>query len=243
MINTFKRKALLGFNTNAKTVKGEKLGFYTGILYLAPSNISGYQVCPLAKLAECEKPCLYTAGRGAFNSIQLARIAKTKSFFENKNNFMLNLVKDIEKGIRKAKQLNQELLIRLNGTSDIRWENEGFIDFDGKQYNNLMARFPNVQFYDYTKIANRKDIPSNYDLTFSYSGAASFDKYNKLAIEKQFRIAAVFRYEASIPKTFKGIPVISGDNSDVRHVEPTGHIVALYAKGKAIKDTSGFVLN
>lgn len=241
-MSKFQRKELLGFNTNAKTVKGEKLGFYTGILYLAPSNISGYQVCSMAKLAACEKPCLYTAGRGAFNAIQIARINKTKSFFEDKNNFMLNLVKDIEKGIRKAAKLQQQLLIRLNGTSDIRWENEGFIDFDGKQYPNLMSRFPNVQFYDYTKIANRKNIPANYDLTFSYSGAPSFDKYNKIAIEKQFRIAAVFRFEKDIPKTFKGIPVISGDNSDVRHVEPKGHIVALYAKGKAIKDNSGFVI-
>jgi hypothetical protein len=243
MTTSFKRKALLGFNTNAKTVKGEKLGFYTGILYLAPSDISGFQVCPMAKAANCEKACLYTAGRGAFNSIQLARIAKTKSFFADKNNFMLNLVKDIEKGIKKANTLGQELLIRLNGTSDIRWENEGFTDFDGKVYPNLMSRFPTVQFYDYTKIPNRKDLPANYDLTFSYSGAASFDKYNKIAIKNQFRIAAVFRYEASIPKTFQGMPVIGGDNSDVRHVEPQGHIVALYAKGKAVKDTSGFVLN
>jgi hypothetical protein len=75
------RKSLLGFDTNAKTVKGEQLGFLTGILYLAPSDISGFNVCPLAKLAECEKPCLYTAGRGAFNSIQLARINKTKYYF------------------------------------------------------------------------------------------------------------------------------------------------------------------
>lgn len=242
MINTFKRKELLGFNTNAKTVKGEKLGFYTGILYLAPSDISGYQVCPLAKLAHCEKPCLYTAGRGAFNSIQIARINKTQAFFEDKNNFMLNLVKDIEKGIRKASKLNQELLIRLNGTSDIRWENEGFIDFDGTHYNNLMDRFPNVQFYDYTKIPNRKDLPKNYDLTFSYSGAKSFSKYNDIAISQNMRIAAVFRFEKNIPKSFKGIPVIPGDNSDVRHVEPKAHIVALYAKGKAIKDDSGFVI-
>lgn len=242
-MQTFKRKTLLGFNTNAKTVKGEKLGFYTGILYLAPSDISGFQVCPMAKAANCEKACLYTAGRGAFNSIQLARIAKTKSFFSDKNNFMLNLVKDIEKGIKKAAALNQELLIRLNGTSDIRWENEGFTDFDGKIYPNLMSRFPLVQFYDYTKIPNRKDLPSNYDLTFSYSGAPTFDKYNKIAIKNQFRIAAVFRYQADIPLTFKGMTVLPGDDSDVRHVEPQGHIVALYAKGKAVKDNSGFVLN
>lgn len=240
---TFNRKSLLGFNTNAKTVKGEKIGYYTGILYLAPAKLSGYQVCPLAKSANCEKACLYTAGRGAFNSIQQARINKTKYYFENRSEFMLNLVKDIEKGIKKAKQLNQELLIRLNGTSDIRWENVGFTDFDGKQYANLMERFPSVQFYDYTKDANRKDLPKNYDLTFSYSGALSFAKFNDKALANGMRIAAVFRFEKNIPKSFKGLPVISGDNSDVRHIEPKAHIVALYAKGKAIKDNSGFVLN
>jgi hypothetical protein len=239
----FKRKSLLGFNTNAKTVKGVKLGYFTGILYLAPSDISGYQVCPMAKLAQCEKACLYTAGRGAFNSIQQARINKTKSFFEDQNNFMLNIVKDIEAGQRKADKLGQTLLIRLNGTSDIRFENISFIDFDGKTYANIMDRFPLVQFYDYTKIPNRKNLPNNYDLTFSYSGVDSFDKYNKIAIKNQFRIATVFRFKADIPLTFKGMPVIGGDDSDVRHVEPQGHIVALYAKGKAIKDFSGFVIN
>ena len=238
----FQRKVLLGFNTNAKTVKGEKLGFYTGILYLAPSDISGYQVCPMAKLANCENACLYTAGRGAFNSIQKARIIKTKRFFQDRNNFMLNLVKDIEKGQRKADKIGQTLLIRLNGTSDIKWENVSFTDFDGKVYANLMSRFPNVQFYDYTKIANRKDLPKNYDLTFSYSNVVKFQKYNDIAIGQNMRLAAVFRFEKDIPSTFRGMPVIGGDNSDVRHVEPLGHIVALYAKDKAIKDQSGFVI-
>lgn len=238
----FKRQSLLGFNTNAKTVKGEKIGYFTGILYLAPSDISGYQVCPMAKLANCENACLYTAGRGAFNSIQKARIAKTKKFFEDRANFMLNLVKDIEAGKRKAAKLGQTLLIRLNGTSDIKWENVSFTDFDGTVYPNLMSRFPDVQFYDYTKIANRKDLPKNYDLTFSYSNVVTFQKYNDIAISQNMRLAAVFRYEKDIPDTFKGMPVIGGDNSDVRHVEPLGHVVALYAKGKAVKDQSGFVI-
>lgn len=242
MSNTFKRTSLLGFNTNAKTVKGEKIGYFTGILYLAPSDISGYQVCPMAKLAACEAACLYTAGRGAFNSIQKARIAKTKKFFEDRHNFMLNLVKDIEAGQRKAAKLGQTLLIRLNGTSDIKWENVSFTDFDGVAYDNLMSRFPDVQFYDYTKIANRRDIPANYDLTFSYSNVVTFHKFNDIAINQNMRLAAVFRFEKDIPDTFKGMPVIGGDNSDVRHVEPLGHVVALYAKGKAVKDQSGFVI-
>jgi hypothetical protein len=239
----FKRKTMLGFNSNAKTIKGNTIGYYTGILYLAPSDISGYQVCPMAKLAGCENACLYTSGRGAFNSTQLARIAKTKEFFTARDWFMQNIVKDIEAGIRKASKLNQELLIRLNGTSDIKFENVSFTDLDGKTYSNIMERFPTVQFYDYTKIPNRVDLPKNYDLTFSYSGLVTFQKFNKIAIAKRMRIATVFRTEESIPKTYLGLPVISGDKSDVRHIEDKNTIVALYAKGKAIKDRSGFVID
>ena len=243
IMSKFIRKTMLGFGTNAKTIKGDKIGFYTGILYLAPSDISGYQVCPMAKLATCDKACLYTSGRGAFNSIQQARINKTKQYFENREWFMQNIVKDIIKGQSKANKLGLQLLIRLNGTSDIRWESVAFTDLDGKQYNNIFERFPDVQFYDYTKDVNRKNIPSNYDLTFSYSGVATFKPYVNKAMFRGMRIAVVFRHEKDIPSTFKGLPTISGDNSDVRHVEPQGHIVALYAKGKAIKDNTGFVVD
>ena len=236
-----KRKPLLGFDTNAKTVKGEQLGFLTGILYLAPSDISGFNVCPMAKLAECEKPCLYTAGRGAFTSIQLARINKTKYYFEDRQNFMLNIVKDIEKGIKQAKKAGLTLLIRLNGTSDIKWENVYFT-YDNKQ-TTIFDLFPEIQFYDYTKIANRVDLPKNYDLTFSYSGVVTFQKYVKKAIDNQMRIATVFRRVEDIPTEFLGLPVVSGDNSDIRHLDNQNSIVALYAKGKAKKDYSGFVVD
>ena len=36
---------LLGVNTDAKTTKGTNLGYLTGILYLAPGDISGHEVC------------------------------------------------------------------------------------------------------------------------------------------------------------------------------------------------------
>jgi hypothetical protein len=237
----FIRKALLGFDTNAKTVKGEQLGFLTGILYLAPSDISGFNVCPMAKIAQCEEACLYTAGRGAFNSIQLARINKTQYFFNDRQNFMLNIVKDIEKGIKQANKAGLTLLIRLNGTSDIKWENV-FFDYDNKK-TNIFDLFPNIQFYDYTKIANRIDLPKNYDLTFSYSGVIEYQPYVKKAIDNQMRIATVFRSIKHIPNEFLGLPVVSGDNSDIRHLDDQNTIVALYAKGKAKKDTSGFVVD
>jgi hypothetical protein len=195
----------------------------------------------MAKLAKCDIACLNTSGRGAFNSIQLARINKTKYFFNHRNEFMINIYKDIEKGIKKAKLLNQELLIRLNGTSDIKWETVDFIH-NGIHYNNIMEAFPNIQFYDYTKIPNRKNLPNNYDLTFSYSNAITFHKYNDKAFNNKHRIAVVFRHERDIPKMFKGLNVIGGDNSDVRHIEDKNTIVALYAKGKGKKDNSGFIV-
>lgn len=239
-----KLKNILSVSSDAKTSKGETLGFLTGILYLAPSDISGYQVCPVAELAGCRDACLYTAGRGAMSNVQKARIAKTKRFFNDREAFMLDLVYSIKRLILDAEAQGLTPLVRLNGTSDIKWENIP-VNYKGVQYENIMQVFPEVQFYDYTKIPARsakEGFPINYDLTFSYSGVSTFDKYNKQAFEAGDRIAAVFDKIENIPETFNGFPVIQGDNSDVRHIDPKPSIVGLYAKGKAKQDKTGFVI-
>lgn len=228
---------LLSVSTDAKTTKGESLGFLTGILYLAPATTTKWNTCSMAKVAQCDKACLYTAGRGAMNSVQLARIRKTEWLFENTESFMLQLAEDITKLVAKAKKLGLTPLVRLNGTSDIRWETIE-VSYTKK---NIFQMFPEVQFYDYTKDVNRKDLPANYDLTFSYSGVEGFQPFVAKALKKQMRIAVVFRRENDIPTTFMGIPVVSGDNSDVRHLDDKV-IVGLYAKGKAKLDTTGFVV-
>ena len=235
-------KQLLSIGTNAKTVKGDKYGFMTGVLYLAPSKLSGYQVCPMAAMAQCEEACLYTAGRGAFNSIQQARIAKTKRFFEGRDAFMADLVWSIKSLARKATKAGLTPLVRLNGTSDIRWERVE-VTIDGVQYANIMEAFPEIQFYDYTKDANRKDLPSNYDLTFSYSGVMAYAVQVQKAIALGFRVAVVFRKQSDIPSSFMGMECVDGDDSDIRHMDNQGVVVALYAKGKAKKDTTGFVVD
>jgi hypothetical protein len=238
----FKSKALLSVSADAKTSKGETLGFLTGILYLAPATTTKWNTCPMAQTASCDKACLYSAGRGAFNSVQNARVNKTVWFFTERNSFMQQLVVDIRKLVAKATKQGLTPLVRLNGTSDIRWETIGFVDADGIERKNIMDVFPDVQFYDYTKIANRKDLPANYDLTFSYSGVEGFQPYVEKAQAQGMRMAVVFRHEKDIPNTFKGIRVVSGDNSDVRHLDDDGVIVALYAKGKAKSDATGFVV-
>ena len=238
----FKSKALLSVSSDAKTIKGETLGFLTGILYLAPATTTKWNTCSMAKTAKCDVACLFTAGRGAFSSVQLARINKTTWFFTERNSFMQQLVVDISKLIKKAKKQGLQPLVRLNGTSDIQWESVAFTDTDGIEYVNIFAAFPEVQFYDYTKIANRTELPSNYDLTFSYSGVEGFQPFVQKALLNNMRMAVVFRKEQDIPMTFKGIRVVSGDKSDVRHLDDDGVIVGLYAKGKAKLDTTGFVV-
>jgi len=239
----FKSKALLSMSSDAKTVKGETLGFLTGILYLAPYNTTKWNTCSMAGIAECWKGCLFSAGRGAMSTVAQGRINKTIWFFEERNTFMQQLVVDVRRVIRKAKRKGLVPLIRLNGTSDIRWETVGFIDADGTEYVNIFAAFPDVTFYDYTKDVNRKDLPANYDLTFSDSGVKGFQPYVQLAIAKGMRIASVFRKESEIPTTHRGLTVVSGDKSDVRHLDDKGIVVALYAKGKAKLDMSGFVFD
>jgi hypothetical protein len=237
-MSTFKKsKNLLSISADSKTIKGEKIGYLTGILYLAPANTTKYNTCSMAHKAQCAVACLYSAGRGAFNNVQQSRINKTLYFYESRDEFMMQLFKNIKALIKKAESKGLKPLVRLNGTSDIRWEN---VPFEGAT---IFEAFPNVQFYDYTKDANRKALPKNYDLTFSYSGVSTFAPYVQKAQSKGLRMAVVFRKIENIPLTFKGITVVSGDNSDVRHLDDQGVIVGLYAKGAAKRDNTGFVVN
>lgn len=236
---------LLGIDTNAKTIKGEKYNIKTAILYLMPAKQSGVQLCPMAKLAKCEGPCLFTAGRGAMSNVMLSRLRKTLYFNQYREQFMLQLQSELIRERAKAKRQGYKLVVRLNGTSDIKWENVAI----GNSYRNIMQALPDVQFYDYTKIANRnKGLPANYDLTFSYSGVEAYQPYVAKAVANGERIAVVFRNRSIVEAmlangdTFLGLPIVDGDDTDIRHLDAKGVIVALYAKGKARKDQSGFVV-
>lgn len=223
---------LLGIDTNAKTVKGQSKGYLTAILYLAPADISGYEVCP-KRTAGCSSACLYKAGRGAFSNVQQSRIAKTKFYFENRALFMSQLRAEITAFIRKAQRMGLIPVVRLNGTSDIPFERA---PVDG--FSNIMSAFPNIQFYDYTKRANRRNLPPNYHLTFSL--AENNDADAQVALENGMNVAVVFRTK-NLPTTFWGRTVINGDDSDLRFLDGQGKIIGLKAKGPAKRDTSGFV--
>jgi hypothetical protein len=228
---------------NPKILKGLKQGFNTYILHLAPANLSGYETCP-KRTTGCTSACLNTAGRGGMfkkgettNMIQNARIRKTKMFFEQRQDFMLALKKDIELGIKQSKKLGLIPVFRLNGTSDLAWEK-----YDMIPGQNVFECFPDIQFYDYTKILGRKVKGiANYHLTFSAADGNDADVYR--AIAEGYNVATVFGLKKTepMPETYLGRTVFNGDDSDLRFLDPKSVIVGLYAKGKAKKDTSGFV--
>ena len=227
-------RTILG-ESSAKTIKGEKIGYLTAICYLVPDA----KLCPFAIMAGCFEPCLKSAGRGAFNSVQKARAEKTAFFYDNQRAFMLSLCADIWTHIRRAANLNLIPLVRPNGTSDIPFEN---ILIDGKT---IFQIFADCMFYDYTKHPSRNlagKTANNYDLTFSFSALTPKPISIKgLTNPANKRTAVVFYKREEIPLMFRNWPVIDGDNTDVRHIEPQNVVVALYAKGKAKHENNGFV--
>lgn len=239
-------KLLTDGTGNPKIAKANGIDYLTAVLHLAPSDRAGRgNVCPMAD--SCAIGCLNTAGRGGIaldehgeNGIQRARIRRTRLYFDDRAAFMALLVADIDKLRRRAAKAGLRPAVRPNGTSDIRWETVPCIR-DGIPYPSLMHAFPDVQFYDYTKIPNRRGIPANYHLTFSLS--ATNDRAAATALANGLNVAAVFAVKrgAPLPATFAHRPVIDGDLSDHRFLDPAGVIVGLRAKGPAIRDTSGFV--
>ena len=226
---------LLSVNSNPKIDKGNKIQskYWSCIMHLRPINT---KICPYQDIAKCKNACLNTAGLGGvYPSIQKARQKKTDLYLNDRDEFMRVLVKDIHTFIRACNRKEKLPAVRLNGTSDIQWEK---IDIDGQ---NIFEMFPQIQFYDYTKIPTRKvDKIPNYHLTWSYSEAN--EKYAKMFNAVPNNIAVVFR-DKLLPKMFKGLKVIDGDTHDMRFLDKPNSVVGLKAKGKAKKDYSGFVID
>lgn len=221
---------------DAKTSKGEALGYRTGILYLSPASRSGRNVCP-ASSEGCRSACLNTAGRGAMANVQLARLRKTRYLYSNRKEFIALLHKDTGKLVKYAVKRNMTPVVRLNGTSDIPWHREAF--------GSIPQEWPLVQFYGYTK---RKDIfrdqPANSHTTFSLAEDNLATTLQML--DEGINAAVVFD---TLPDTWYGHRVVDGDKHDLTFKHgpdflmgaPQGVVLGLKAKGKARKDTSGFV--
>jgi hypothetical protein len=217
--------------SNAKIVKSQDVGYMTWILHLAPADLSGHEVCP-KRSKGCTKACLNTAGRGKFSRVQSARIRKTKMLFNDRDQFMKELINDIYKFSNRAEKAGMIPCFRLNGTSDMPWEKIRY------QNQNVFELFENIQFYDYTKILGRKVAQyKNYHLTFSLAEDNLSTALK--AFDHGMNVAAVFE---RLPETFMGRPVFNGDVNDLRFLDPVNHFIGLVAKGSAKKDQSGFVI-
>ena len=219
-----------------KTIKSDESGngYLTAIMYLAPHKVSGRNVCPNASPG-CIAGCLNLSGRGFYNNVQQARINRTNTWFDNRESFKSQLVDEIKAFVRKCVKNGVKAAVRLNGTSDIAWE---------KVWPELFTMFPEVQFYDYTKSFKRMiafcfhKLPPNYHLTFSRSEVN--EEMCKEILRYNGNVAVVFSHK-NIPAKYNGHTVHNADETDLRFLDKPG-IQGLYAKGKAKRDTSGFVV-
>ncbi len=227
---------------NAKTSKGEALGYLTAILYMAPADSvdDGFNLCPAATPG-CKASCLFTAGRGAFSNVKAARERKRAEYVSDPDRFISNIHDELKSARKKAARLGLKLCVRLNGTTDIAWE---YLRLNARG-DNIFSANPDLQFYDYTKRADRamkfahgKMVP-NYHLTFSKSESNGI-VCTKLQAEG-VNIAAVFGNK----ELAQSAASIDGDLHDLRFLDGTtqdrGNIIGLSAKGRAKKDTTGFV--
>ncbi len=250
--NQIKKKIGISYlgscTTSPKLIKSLSRNVMTYGLYLAPHNISGYLTCP--ESCNCSRYCLHASGRNKLEllknkgpgSIEKSRVRKARYFYEHRTLFMILLIHEIRQARQKAKAEKKELAIRLNCTSDINLEE--FV-YEGE---NILQIFPEIQFYDYTKVPEHIDLTRkypNYDLTFSYSGV-NWDLCEKL-LNNNFRISAVF--EDKLPNEYRGYPVIDANNDDVRYLDPRRIVCGLtykkvagdYSTGKFIRPDTSFV--
>ena len=224
--------------SNSKTLKGEKYGWKTYGIHLSPNSVSGYNVC-FDATEGCIDACLDTAGRGAMPSVQTARTNKTKRFFEDREGFLTGLWKEVASAVKSTIRKELQFCMRPNLTSDLPWES---IRHNGKT---LMNEFSTSLFYDYTKSLKRfmrflnGEFPDNYHLTYSRDEKTP-DTLVKGLCASGGNVAVVFR--DYLPKTWLGIEVIDGDDSDLRFQDKKGCIVGLFEKGLAKKDETGFVV-
>ncbi len=177
--------------------------------------------------AECRNACLVYAGQnGAAFHNTASKLARTHALLAKPEHFMRMLVVAVDKFQRRARSAGSTPYFRMNVLSDIPWELVLPEFFD---------HFSQIQFYDYTKVPGRTDLPENYDLTFSYSGI-NLDAVRQEQRAFQRRAAFVFLFEDvgqkeaidyDMPRSFLGLPVVDGDLYDIRSLDPENVIVGL----------------
>ncbi|HEY5657893.1 MAG TPA: hypothetical protein VIY27_08890, partial [Myxococcota bacterium] len=179
---------------------------------------TGETVC-LRATPECMAVCLLFTGQNVMGvRANELKAAKSKAFLNEPHAFCRMLYASIDAWSCRKASFGYEPYIRLNVYSDIPWE---------LLWPDLFDEFPDVQFYDYTKIPGRAALPDNYDLTFSYSGRNRADTIHEVTVLNR-RVAAVFLTpKHKLPAVWRdregrgpGLRVIDGEVSDLRPLDP-----------------------
>jgi len=244
---------LLGINTSAKIIKGNRQAI-TGILYLSPNTQSGVNLCPYAS-AGCIKDCLNDSGRLWMETVAsqssgkpTARLLRTWQYLADRQGFLAKLDKDIKRLQRIGRKKHRKIAIRLNGTSDLIWDD-------------VISSYPKIQFYDYTKNEERYidyiqgKLAPNYHLTFSasehtdigewFTRIANYTKDGCATIAIPFNPIAyrnILNDGYFVDNRGNYIPVYDGDKTDNRFLDDKIGIIALKAKGNKWRtNCTGFV--
>jgi len=252
---------ILSVSSDPKTVKSLIDGILTGVMYGMPANGSGeWNDCPFASLG-CEMACLNTSGHGGIgldqdnlNPVQIARLKRSAYFHTRRSEFWIMLIRDIDALIRKAKKLGLKAAVRLNGTTDVKWESTPVVIDGVKIANNIMELYPDLIYYDYTAWPYAKrpneSLPINYHLTFSRKENNDSQIADNISHGRNVTVVVDIPSRdksTAIPITWREIPTFDADRSDFRPNDPIGRILILRyksAKASSLADAlaSGFVV-
>lgn len=225
---------------NEKTPKAEKVGILSAILYLAPATMASPKtVCPYSTAA-CREGCLFSAGRGRTPRVINARMRRTLMYLNERDQFFDELVGELYE-MQQAAWLNgMTLSIRLNGTSDIKWEDERL---DGKT---LFELFGHARFHDYTRIPfQHRRVPENWHLTWSAADAPLSEIAAQLRQGRNVAAIVPEHEKAQAPQWFvmgdTEVQIVDGEEHDARFLDPSPALVLLKPKGRLLQGPSPMV--
>ena len=232
---------ILSIESTTKTARSARVGWLCGSLQLAPGRLSGHEVCP--NRGHCFTTCLFYSGQGGLGQTQQTRIRRTKLLFENPRGFEYLLGEDIEQLIQQAEIKGLRPALRLNTFSDVPWE-----DVTPE----LFKRYPDVQFYDYTKTAARwlrslhpeagAGWPRNYHLTYSWNEKSERElELVSAGIKAGGSVTIVLRENRNLPALLLDLPTADGDQHDATFMHPPGSVIVLAPKGLAKTKRTEFI--
>jgi hypothetical protein len=222
---------------------------------LSPADTSGViNVCPGA--GNCKKTCLHWAGNPAYmKGKQAKRVRQTIAFSRDQNSYLEMLSVAIARALTKFE--GRQIAVRLNTTSDIKWEELQFnlspdvadfillkfgVKLAAGRYNSILELFLdfNILYYDYSKLKRnwQKCRDLNYHLTASFDGHSNAANHRVCidALNNGVNVAAAFNIKKSQPLPERvnllgfSLPVLDGDLSDSRFDDIAGCLIGLRFK-------------